>query len=231
MRRELDLFRCQTNKHSPFYWQVVGNQCRSLSYPGGNLDQSIWIPSEKVDGVGSLALDDGIYCAVCIEIAVENGSVPVAESVDRARELFKNLVDDRPSPPGPSDIASLVSRLALLPNVVSHEHVDMVPRTLGTLPADFTGPLYDALRDRFKDGLYPHQIEAFEAARLGHDVVQVTPTASGKTVGLLYPIVEAALVGRKSIVVTPRLVLAAQYIDEWTATCDKCDEVAPQVGR
>ena len=229
MRRELDPFRCETNKHFPFYWQVVGNQCRSLSYPRGNLDEGVWIPSEKVDGVGSLALDDGIYCDVCIEIAVENGSVPVAESVDRARELFKNLVDDRPSRPGPSDIASLVSRLALHPNVVSHEHVDMVPRTFGPLPADFTGPLYDALRDRFEDGLYPHQIEALEAARLGHDVVQVTPTASGKTVGLLYPIVEAALVGRKSIVVTPRLVLAAQYIDELTATCDQCDEVAPQV--
>src|SRR5205814_5753994 len=49
------------------------------------------------------------------------------------------------------------------------------------LPADIPAPLARALCERGIARLYSHQLEAWQAARDGRDVVVVTPTASGKT--------------------------------------------------
>jgi len=226
MARPWDQYRCD-NKHYPSYLQVAGSQCRRLGHECAKPTSGPWNAVSTALPEAEEVLADGIYCEDCLAIAVEQRSTPVAEPDDRARWLFRRFVDERPSPHRASDLPAMRSLLSQLPGLVSHEHVEAVPRVSVALPDVLKGPLFDALRARYKDGLYPHQVKALEASRLGHDVVQVTPTASGKTIGLLYPAVDAALAGRKAIVVAPRKVLAGQYLSELGAACDLIQEVAP----
>ena len=50
-----------------------------------------------------------------------------------------------------------------------------------------------ALRARGLDRAYSHQAEAIEAALDGRDVTLVTPTASGKTLGFVVPVLDSWL--------------------------------------
>jgi len=226
MPRPWDQYRCD-NKHYPSYLQVAGTQCRRLGHESTKPTSGPWNALSAALPGAEAVLPDGIYCEDCVSIAVEQRSTPVAEPEDRARWLFRRLVDERPSPHRPSDLPAMRSWMSQLPSLVSHDHIEAVPRVSVALPEAFEGPLFDALRSRYNDELYPHQVKALEAARLGHDVVQVTPTASGKTIGLLYPAVDAALARKKAIVVAPRKVLAGQYLSELGAACDLIREVAP----
>jgi DEAD/DEAH box helicase domain-containing protein len=61
------------------------------------------------------------------------------------------------------------------------------------LPAALHPALAAALAQRGITRLYSHQIEAFEAARAGENVVVTTGTASGKSLAYLLPVMQATL--------------------------------------
>jgi len=62
--------------------------------------------------------------------------------------------------------------------------------------------------------VYTHQAQAVEAALAGHDVLQVTPTASGKTLGFLLPILDqlARGEGGRSLLLFPTKALAQDQL-------------------
>ncbi len=68
--------------------------------------------------------------------------------------------------------------------------------------------LKNVLLDRGIEKLYEHQCEGIERVRKGENVVVVAPTASGKSEIYLIPVVEAALKGRRSLLVYPTKALS-----------------------
>jgi DEAD/DEAH box helicase domain-containing protein len=58
------------------------------------------------------------------------------------------------------------------------------------LPADLDPRLAERLRARGVVDLYLHQAEAYALARAGHNVVTLTPTASGKSLGYALPVLQ-----------------------------------------
>ena len=64
---------------------------------------------------------------------------------------------------------------------------------LEPLPDGLHPALRDALAARGIDRLYSHQVEAFEAAKAGENVVVTTGTASGKSLAYLLPVIQATL--------------------------------------
>ncbi len=64
---------------------------------------------------------------------------------------------------------------------------------LAPLPAGLHPALQETLAARGIDRLYSHQVEAFEAASAGENVVVTTGTASGKSLAYLLPVIQATL--------------------------------------
>ena len=60
-------------------------------------------------------------------------------------------------------------------------------------PDDLSPILSEALNKRGIDSLYTHQRKAYDLVRSGHDIVIVTPTASGKTLCYNLPILQTLL--------------------------------------
>jgi len=60
-------------------------------------------------------------------------------------------------------------------------------------PESLPVKLKEALQQKGIRQLYTHQVEAYQAIRSGHDVVIVTPTASGKTLSYNLPVFETLL--------------------------------------
>jgi DEAD/DEAH box helicase domain-containing protein len=71
--------------------------------------------------------------------------------------------------------------------------------------------LAEALATLGIDRLYTHQVEAIDAARAGRDVLMVTGTASGKTLGYNAPVIERVLAerGARALYLFPLKALAA----------------------
>jgi len=70
------------------------------------------------------------------------------------------------------------------------EHVPPRPARYGEVTPALAAPLAEALRHQGIARLYSHQAEYIAAAREGQNVVAVTPTASGKTLCFLLPVLE-----------------------------------------
>ena len=67
------------------------------------------------------------------------------------------------------------------------------PADLRPFPADLPTVLVEALAARGIVSLYSHQMQAWEAARRGENVILATGTASGKTLGYNLPVLAALL--------------------------------------
>ncbi|MEZ0396281.1 MAG: DEAD/DEAH box helicase [Anaerolineales bacterium] len=67
------------------------------------------------------------------------------------------------------------------------------PADLRPVPADLPAALTEMLRRRGLERLYSHQVEAWEAARRGENLVLSTGTASGKTLAYNLPVLAALL--------------------------------------
>jgi DEAD/DEAH box helicase domain-containing protein len=77
---------------------------------------------------------------------------------------------------------------------IAHEAIlPALPPRHGPWPDGLHPALRDALHARGVDHLYTHQAEAIGAALDGHDVVVVTPTASGKSLCYTLPVLDAWL--------------------------------------
>jgi len=78
-------------------------------------------------------------------------------------------------------------------SIVHIEHIPAEPAQFGELEPSLKLPVAEALRYAGIDNLYTHQRDAIFSARNGENVLQATPTASGKTLGFLVPVLESIL--------------------------------------
>ena len=89
------------------------------------------------------------------------------------------------------------------------------PGSYAELPSDLPPALAAALRQRGIDRLYSHQAEAWHLVRQGHDVVVVTPTASGKSLCYTLPVVADAMARQaKALYLFPTKALAQDQVAE-----------------
>ncbi len=83
------------------------------------------------------------------------------------------------------------------------------------LPATLPDALAKALRARGIESLYSHQAEAWDAVRDGKHVVVVTPTASGKSLCYILPVVAGAMQKQaKALFLFPTKALAQDQVAE-----------------
>lgn len=79
------------------------------------------------------------------------------------------------------------------PNFAATQSLPPRPADLRPFPADMPPALAQSLTARGITALFSHQLEAWEAARRGGNVVLATGTASGKTLGYNLPVLAALL--------------------------------------
>src|SRR5512140_588993 len=77
--------------------------------------------------------------------------------------------------------------------VVATREIPARQASYAPLPDALHPALRAALEQRGITRLYSHQVEAFEAARAGENVVVTTGTASGKSLAYLLPVMQATL--------------------------------------
>lgn len=86
------------------------------------------------------------------------------------------------------------------------------------LPSDLPEGLVRALAARGIDRLYSHQAQAWHAARAGENLLIATPTASGKSLCYLLPVLAAAQQqGAKALFLFPTKALAQDQVAELIA--------------
>jgi len=84
-----------------------------------------------------------------------------------------------------------------------------------SLPEDLPPGIAHALKSRGIERLYSHQGEAWSAVRSGQNVVVVTPTASGKSLCYLLPVLADAMTAKsKSLFLFPTKALAQDQVAE-----------------
>ena len=104
----------------------------------------------------------------------------------------------------------------------------LIPGRVGEfleIPASVPTRLRAALQLRGASRLYAHQAAAYEAARLGRDLVVVTPTASGKTLCYNLPVLARVLEdpGARALYMFPTKALAQDQLAELTEICGLLD--------
>ncbi len=88
-------------------------------------------------------------------------------------------------------LARLLEDPSLASAVVHHEVLPARDAETAPFPAWLDDRIAAALRARGITSLYTHQAEAIEAVHAGNDVVVVTPTASGKSLCYMLPVLQA----------------------------------------
>lgn len=78
-------------------------------------------------------------------------------------------------------------------NISSIHEIPERPEVSVPPPEGLSAPLREMLRSRGIQDLYIHQAETFSLSRSGKDVVVVTPTASGKSLAYLLPVLQNKL--------------------------------------
>lgn len=96
-----------------------------------------------------------------------------------------------------SSVSEMIERIQQSPDLmgqVTYWHT-IPPRDpkLADFPSELNEGIRTALRERGINQLYTHQAESFRAASAGHNVVAVTPTASGKTLCYNLPVLQTIL--------------------------------------
>ena len=81
-------------------------------------------------------------------------------------------------------------------------------------PSDLPSGVVDALRARGISRLYRHQGEAWRTVQDGENLLVATPTASGKSLCYLLPVLAAARHGGKSLFLFPTKALAQDQVAE-----------------
>lgn len=90
-------------------------------------------------------------------------------------------------------LAELRSDVGFMANIVAWRTLHEQPAAYAAIPSALHPALQAGLRQRGISQLYTHQADAVQAALDGHDVVIVTPTASGKTLCYNLPVFHALL--------------------------------------
>lgn len=149
----------------------------------------------------------GVYCANC------------AKGVDAAGLVDVDLSDDRVSfvPPHEFDVQSAAQELTALRTEATWTRFDLPacgPKH-EAVPDLLHPRLVEALERSNRLPLYAHQADAIAAALAGQNVVQATAAGSGKSIGLLMPVLDACLRVDDStaIVVYPLRALANDQLN------------------
>jgi DEAD/DEAH box helicase domain-containing protein len=140
-------------------------------------------------------------------------SLPVV-SGDKDQLLQQALGRLAASPrPGGADADAIVTASRRLPAVAA---------TYAPFPADTDPRLLRALAARGIEQLYTHQAEAFAHVLAGHNVVTVTPTASGKTLCYNAPVLDAILKdpSTRALYLFPTKALAQDQLAELHALAE-----------
>jgi DEAD/DEAH box helicase domain-containing protein len=120
--------------------------------------------------------------------------------------------------------------IASRPDAVAHvEHVEGRPAVYGELGTPLPEPIASALAHTGVIRLFSHQADAISYARDGSNVLQVTPTASGKTIGFLAPVLEAMLDddGASALFLYPTKALSQDQL----RNLNRLLELSPPLGR
>jgi len=150
--------------------------------------------------------DPGLYCGSC------------AKAVDGDVDAL-DLCDDRIDFVDPLDFVAkdLESEfISLRPDATwsHHEWAAQAPR-YGDLPTTLHQDLETALDRTGRLPLFAHQSEAITLALAGRNVTQATPAGSGKSVGLVIPVLQRLLSDRKAtgLLVFPLRALANDQLN------------------
>jgi DEAD/DEAH box helicase domain-containing protein len=84
------------------------------------------------------------------------------------------------------------------PNLVLDEVVPAAPAAFADFPGGLAAPVVKALGARGLEQLYTHQARAYALSAEGRDVVVATPTASGKSLCYLLPVLQALATDREA---------------------------------
>jgi len=112
------------------------------------------------------------------------------------------------------------------PCLTSKVYQDARPGRFTEFPEELCQPLKEALRERGISNLYSHQEEAYRRVRSGQNIVIVTPTASGKTLGYNLPVLDDILrnPGRRALYLFPTKALAQDQSAELRALITGMDK-------
>jgi DEAD/DEAH box helicase domain-containing protein len=140
---------------------------------------------------------------------------PAPEGVTRAvRRRSTTRATAGATPEIEAFIARILSSERLGADVVRFAALDAEPASFAALADPLPDPLASALKDIGIARPYSHQAEAIDRVRGGEDVLVVTPTASGKSLVYLVPILEAALrrPGSRTLCLFPYKALAQDQL-------------------
>jgi len=100
------------------------------------------------------------------------------------------------------------------PNICHIESIPAQPARLVEMLPDIQPALRDALRQLGITELYTHQAESWHKLRDGHDIVVVTPTASGKTLCYNLPVLDSIMKNNsaRALYVFPTKALAQDQV-------------------
>lgn len=114
-------------------------------------------------------------------------------------------------------LARLLEEPSLASAVVHHELIPARAADTVPFPAWLDDRIAAGLRARGIDGLYRHQAEAIESVHAGEDVVVVTPTASGKTLCYMLPVLQALAVdpSARALFLFPTKALGQDQVAEF----------------
>jgi len=125
------------------------------------------------------------------------------------------------APPGSADeaIAALLASAEFTPLIRAHRQIEPRPPRHAPWPSSVDPRLVDALRRRGIEALYTHQAAAYQAAADRHNLVVVTPTASGKTLCYNLPVLDAVAKDEaaRALYLFPTKALAADQLVELRA--------------
>jgi DEAD/DEAH box helicase domain-containing protein len=110
-------------------------------------------------------------------------------------------------------------------HVTAVRRLPAVPAEYAPFPDALDPRLRQALRSRGIDQLYTHQAAAIDHALAGRNVVVITPTASGKTLGYNAPILNAILQdpSSRALYLFPTKALAQDQLAELQGMCETLD--------
>ena len=150
-----------------------------------------------------------------------SSSLPIVTG-DKDRLLQEAVARIGASPkPGGADSDAIVTATRRLPAVAA---------AYAPFPAQTDDRLRRALAARGIEQLYTHQAEAFEHVLEGHNVVTVTPTASGKTLCYNAPVLDAILKdpSTRALYLFPTKALAQDQLAELHALAELVMHAGPE---
>src|SRR6266705_2892016 len=122
----------------------------------------------------------------------------------------------------PSSLVEFLRDLKTSESVSGYHYIPSREPRFVDFPSALDPRLRHVLDERGITRLYSHQMESFELARNGRNVVVVTPTASGKTLCYNLPVLQRLIAdpGARAMYLFPTKALAEDQLAEFQAAVD-----------